>query len=404
MNIMENRATHGADGAGEGARVLEAVRALVPELRAAQGEADHLARPPAHIVEKLREAGVYRLMIPRCYGGVGADMALWRDVVTELGRGSAAIAWAVTLGASATWAFTSFFPERVIRETIAGPDTTFAGVFSGRVLKSRPVEGGIQIDEGTWFFNSGSYEATHDLLGITLFDEAGAPVGPGLALVSMDDVERLDDWDPIGIRGSGSTNVRVRDLFVPAERIVPLFPMFDGGIAPTHDGPTAKVAFAPALISILTYPLLGAAQHMVEQFLKALPKRDIKLTVYTKAGEAPVTHLQIGEATAKIEAARLMIDHGVREMDAYAARGEVMPRLARSKISRDAAYAERMLWEAVDQIAAISGGSFSWRGNIGNAIWADVRVGTLHPLSSTLTNLENYGRLLCGMDDPIMPT
>lgn len=382
--------------------ILAAVRALVPELRESQAESDSLARPPAHIVSQLRDAGVYRLLIPRKFGGIGADMKLWMDVVREIGRGNTAIAWAVTLGASATWTFTSFFPEHLVREVLATPDATFAGVFSGRRLSSRPVEGGIQIDEGTWFFNSGVYEATHDLLGVTLYDENGEEAGPGIALVSMDDVKRLDDWNPIGIRGSGSTNVQVKNLFIPHDRIVPLMGMVDGTQALTHEEPVARVPFVPALVSILTYPLIGAGEHMIENFLAMLPRRDIKLTLYTDASKAPVTHLTLGEATAKIEAARLLVENGVTEMDDWARRGEVMPQLQRAKVCRDAAYAEKLIWEGVDQLATISGGSFSWRGNAGNAIWSDVRVGTLHPLSSTLTNFETYGRMLVGVEPPLM--
>ena len=174
--------------------VLAAVRKMLPALRASQEESDRIGRPPAHIVKLLREAGVYGLTVPKKFGGVGADMQLWMDVVTELGRGNTAIAWAVTLGASANWTFSSFFPEALVREVYADPEATLSGVFSGRKLESRPVEGGIHIDEGTWFFNSGVYEATHDLLGVTLFDENGEPAGPGIALVSMDDVIKLDDW------------------------------------------------------------------------------------------------------------------------------------------------------------------------------------------------------------------
>ena len=402
MSVVRKIDRADADARDEGQEVLAAVKALVPMLREARAEADEIARPPEHVVAALREAGVYRLTIPKAFGGVGANMQLWMDVVREIGRGNASIAWAVTLGASATWTFTSFFPEPLVRAVLSTPDATLAGVFSGRRLESRPVEGGIQIDRGTWFFNSGVYQATHDLLGVTLYDEDGEPAGPGIALLPMDEIRTLDDWDTIGIRGSGSTNVSVEDLFIPQENIVPLIGMMDGSQPLTHDEPVARVPFAPTLVSILTYPLLGAAEHMVEDFLEHLPKRDIKLTFYDKAAEAPVIHLALGEATGKIEAARCLIEAGVREMDAYAERGEVMPQIQRAKVSRDAAFAERLIWEGVDQLATVSGGTFSWNRNVANKIWADVKVGTLHPLSSTLTNFETYGRMLAGVEPPLM--
>ena len=382
--------------------VVSKVRALVPDLRAAQAESDELARPPADIVEKLREAGAYKLAIPTEYGGLGADMKTWMDTVVEIGRGNAGIAWAVTLVTSCNWAFSSYFPKHVVDEVFSGPDATLAGIFTGRAVNIKPVEGGIFVEKGMWFFNSGVYEATWDLLGVPMFDENGEEIGPGIALVPMSDVKLLNDWNTSGIRGSGSTNVAMENVFIPNERIISLIDVADGSHARTHNGDSARVAFMPLMANILTYPLLGASQHMIEYFLETLPKRDIKLTPYTKAAEAPVTHLQIGEATAKIEAARLLIEDGVREMDNWSRKTEYMPIEMRAKIRRDTAFAERLMWEGVDQLGTVSGGSFSWLSNLGNRLWQDVKVGSLHPLVSAPSNYEMYGRMVAGVQPPLM--
>ena len=235
-----------------------------------------------------------------------------------------------------------------------------------------------------------------------MYDDDGQPTGPGLALVPMSDVKLLNDWDTSGIRGSGSTNVTMENVFIPDERIVPLVAVIEGTQPRTYDGPAPNIAFMPAMANILTYPIIGAALHMVEQFLEALPKRDIKLTMYTKASEAPVTHLQIGEATAKIDAAKLVIENAVREMDEWSHKSEYMPQLNRAKIARDTAYAERLVWEGVDLLASASGGSFSWLSNIGNRLWQDVKVGTMHPLVSLSSNYELYGRMRAGIQPPLM--
>lgn len=382
--------------------VLANVRALMPEIRAAQAEADRLSRPPEQIVAKLREAGVYSMTIPKQFGGLGVDVKTWMEVVTEIGRGDAGIAWAVTLVASCNWAFSSYWPKHIVQRVFAEPGATLAGVFSGRALTSRRVDGGIFVEKGTWFFNSGVYQATWDLLGVTMYDEAGEPIGPGIALVPMSDVTLLHDWNTSGIRGSGSTNVSMEKVFIPDERIVPLAGMIDGSQSRTHDGPAANVAFTPVMVNILTYPILGASLHMIENFIETLPKRDIKLTRYTKSAEAPVTHLVLGEATAKIEAARLLLENAVRLMDEWSERAEYMPPLARAKIGRDSACAERLMWEGVDLLASQSGGSFSWLSNIGNRLWQDVKVGTMHPLVSLTSNYETYGRMLAGIEPPLM--
>ncbi len=382
--------------------VVSAVSALIPDLRAAQAESDRLSRPPEHIVEKLRAAGAYGLTVPKMYGGLEADMKTWMDTVVEIGKGDAGVAWAVTLVTSCNWAFTSYFPKHVVDEVFSDPNAALAGIFTGRAVKIRPVEGGIHVDKGTWFFNSGVYEATWDLLGVPMFDENGEEVGPGIALVPMSDVKILDDWDTSGIRGSGSTNVSMEDVFIPNERIIPLGPIAEGAHPHTYDGPLPRVAFMPLMANILTYPLLGASHHMLENFLETLPKRDIKLTLYTKAAEAPITHIQIGEASAKIDTARLIIEDGVRQMDEWSQDSEYMPVDLRAKIRRDTAFAERLMWEGVDSLATVSGGSFSWNSNLGNRLWQDVKVGTLHPLISAPSNYELYGRMVAGVEPPLM--
>jgi 3-hydroxy-9,10-secoandrosta-1,3,5(10)-triene-9,17-dione monooxygenase len=383
--------------------VVSGVKALLPEIRAAQSESDRLARPPEHIVEKLREAGAYSLTIPREYGGLQADMRTWMETVTEIGRGDAGVAWAVTLVASCNWALSSYFPKHVVDEVFSTPGATVAGIFSGRALTARHVEGGIFVDKGTWFFNSGVYQATWDLLGVPMFNKAGEPTGPGIALVPMSDVKLLNDWDPSGIRGSGSTNVSMENVFIPDERIVPLLALVDGTQPRTYEGALPRVAFTPGMVNILNYPVLGAGLHMIETFMDTLPRRDIKLTPYVNAGEAAVTHLQIGEATAKIEAGQLLIENAVREMDEWSEQSDYMPRLLRAKICRDSAFANRLIWEGVDLLATASGGSFSRLGNVSNRIWQDVKVGAQHPFISLSSNYEMYGRMLAGIEPPLMP-
>ncbi|MBP6113001.1 MAG: acyl-CoA dehydrogenase family protein [Sphingobium sp.] len=384
--------------------VVSAVKALLPDLRAAQPESDRLGRPPAHIVEKLRAAGAYHLTIPKAHGGLEVDMKTWMETIVEIARGDAGVAWAVTLNTSCSWAFANFAPKHIVDEVFsADPNAVFSGVFTGRAVTVRPVEGGIFIDKGTWFFNSGAYEAQWNMLGVPMFDEDGNEIEPGIAVLPMSDCKLLDDWDTIGVRGSGSTNVSVENVFVPTERIVPLTSIALGTHPRTYESPSSRIAFMPLMSNILTYPVLGASLHMIEHFMETLPKRDIKLTIYDKAAEAPATHLQIGEATAKIETAHLLIEDGVRQMDEWSQRSdEYMPMLLRAKIRRDSCFAERLMWEGIDLLATVSGGSFSRTGNIANRLWQDAKVGTLHALISAPSNFEMYGRMLAGVQPPLM--
>lgn len=384
--------------------IVTRARSFVPRLREAQAEIDRLARIPDELVEDLERAGIYSLTIPRAYGGAECSMSTWREVVTELGRGDAGAAWAVTLVTACNWMAGGLFPRHVADEVFAKPGTRVAGVFSPRGVKARRVQGGIIVEQGIWFFNSGVYQADWDLLGVPMLSDAGEPIGAGVAIVPMSDVKLLHDWDTSGLRGSGSTNVTMEDVFISDERIAGLQACNDGRQQRTFpEAALYKSAFAPLMVSCLAFPTLGAGMHMLEEFVQTLPKRDIKLTPYTRQGEAPVTHIMLGEATAKLDAARLLMWKATAEIDEWAALEEYMPEAERARLVRDSSYADQLVWEAVDLIASASGGSFARRTHVLNRVWQDVKVANMHPFITQAVNYEAYGRLLCGVRPLLMP-
>lgn len=387
-------------------QLVEWTRAFVPELRAARKEIDETTHTPADIAARMQEAGLWSMVLPEALGGTQAGLSTWKDTVTEIGRGDAGVAWGLTLNSAAAWMAANLYPRHVVDEIFAAkPDARFAGVFSGRAAQARRVEGGLHIDKGMWFFNSGVYQADWNLLGVPRFDEQGNQLIPGdVALVPMSDVKILDVWDPSGLRGSGSTNVTMEDVFIPDERIVSLQACNEGS-QPTSFGqadPFYRMAFGPLMVVILAFPVLGLGKHMLESFLENIHKRDIRLTFYMKQHEAPATHLQIGTASAKIDAAEAIIERACQSLQYWADRGETMPKIERARVTRDTAFADKLVWEAVDQLATAAGGSWAIRSNEMNRIWQDAKVAVMHPFVSVDSNLESYGRMLAGIEPDLM--
>ena len=379
-------------------------RALVERLRSRHAETDRLSKATDETSAELEAAGMFKLTVPRAYGGLETNITTWMEAVAELGRGDGGVAWAVTLVNACNWMAAGLYPRKVADEVFADPNARVAGVFSPRGVKAHRVDGGIVVDKGIWFFNSGVYHAQWDLLGVPMFNAAGESIGPGIALVPMRDVNILNDWDTIGLRGSGSSNVTMENVFVPDERIVGLLPATTGQQPRTFpDAALYRTAFAPLMVGILAFPVLGMGLHVIEEFLATLPKRDIKLTPYTKAGEAVVTQVQIAQASAKVHAAKCVMAKACADMDAWAARGEYMPLHDRARICRDTAASDQLVWEAADIIADAGGGSFARRGNTLSRVWGDIKVATQHPFVSLTSNFEMYGRLVAGIDPPLMP-
>ncbi len=384
-------------GATTDVNLVAAATALIPTLRSRSSETDALARLPDSTIADLEKAHLFDMLVPKIYGGLQCSLRTFMDAVVELGRGDGSAAWTVALLSSSTWMAATLYPKHVVDEVFSGGKFRTGGVLAPRTVKAKRVDGGVLIEEGSWSFNSGVDHAQWDILGIPVFDESGQFIDSGSALIPISQVTLLHDWDTIGLRGSGSTSVAVKDVFVPNERIALLSKTLQEDYASTHlrDEPLYRLALIPFLATKLVFPALGIAKAALELFLEKAPHRGIAYTWYEKQDEAAITHLQAGEASAKIDAAELMLRRSVDVLEASAASGTRMALEQRARIRRDAGAASQSIWEAMDLLAGASGGSFAYTKNPMNRLWRDARVAGMHGGLNASANLELFGRILC---------
>ena len=377
---------------------------LIPFLREQTTPIDAAARLPDNVVDEFESRGLFRLSYPHVYGGQQIGFTEFMDTIVNLGRGNMSAAWVVSILNGCTAMVARAMPDHVSEEVFATPGgAKVAGAFTPRTLKARPKDGGVYIEEGLWGFNSGVRHANWDLLGVPLYDADGNEVDQGFALLPTSKIEILDDWNTLGMRGSGSNTVRATDIFVPNEWILP----FGRVRRDNYTVARFKDIWQYRITSIseaplgLAFPVIGAAIGALEVFLGNAKKRGIQYTDYDKQSEAPVTHLQVGEASAKIDAAKALARSGAMEIEQAAQAGLQMSRDDGSRIRRDAGFIGVLAWQAVDQLASGSGGSFIGARNAVNPYWKDIRAGTLHGAVTASTVLEAYGRVLCGLPSNI---
>ncbi|WP_321926444.1 acyl-CoA dehydrogenase family protein [Burkholderia sp. BCC1998] len=387
--------------------LVAAAAAIVPALKQRTSTVDKLARLPQETIDDLDAAGLFGLTTPQRYGGKQTSLRTFLEVVAELGRGDASAAWVVALTNVSTWGVAAFFDKDVTDEVFGGATRArVVGVLSPRKATVKKVAGGYIIEEGIWGFNSGIYHANWDLLGIPIVNRDGKVIDQGVALVRASDVNTLDDWNVMGLRGTGSTSVRVSNLFVPDTHVVSMNEQIEGNYVSRHAPSDAlyRIACIPMLSIILVFPALGIARNALDTFLELLPRRGIQYTWYVNQIEAAVTHLQVGEASAKLDAARTIIEKQVNTLEACAASARYMAHIDRARVRRDVGLAEKLIWEAVDLLATASGGSLASHGNPFSRIWHDARVASLHGIVTPTTNFETFGRLACGQvpDTPLI--
>ena len=199
------------------------VKALQPLLRknAAQGEADR--RVVEESIQALTEAGLFKVAVPKRYGGYETSMRTMLDVSAAVAEADGGAAWVVTLVNVCNW-LTGLFPERAQDEVFgADPDAKVSGVLAP-TAETRRVEGGFRVT-GRWYYNSGSWHATWAALGIPITDEQGKVVDQGAALMPTSELTLEDTWFVAGMKSSGSNCLVAEDVFVPDHRIMSVPPL-----------------------------------------------------------------------------------------------------------------------------------------------------------------------------------
>jgi indole-3-acetate monooxygenase len=204
-----------------GETILANVRALRPAIVAARDEIEQGRRLPQHLAEALRQAGVYRLAMPRAWGGAEADPFVQFKVLEELVLADASVAWCAAIGFAAGGYFTALLDQDVARALFPSVDLITAGANrpQGRAVKA---PGGYHVS-GRWSFGSGCQNADRMLGGCLIFDDDGplkdAKGRPAsrICYLPLEAVTVLDTWTSTGLRGSGSHDYTVTDVFVPAE-------------------------------------------------------------------------------------------------------------------------------------------------------------------------------------------
>jgi 3-hydroxy-9,10-secoandrosta-1,3,5(10)-triene-9,17-dione monooxygenase len=376
----------------------EAIAANLPERRE---ETDRLCKLPDSTIRELEEAKLFDIMKPAAYGGEEASYQTLMDCTVALSKGDAAVGWTMSLLSGGAWAAAAFYNEESAQQFFSsGDNVRMAGAFQPKRAKVRRTPEGVIIDSGTWGFASGIRHSSWIFLGLPLFDENGQLTGQVGATVPVSDVQILDDWDTIGLRGTGSNSVSVFDTFVPNSRIVDFATVMAGDYPSAHLESHAlyRMPLVPFFFTKLSFIGLGVAKAVVDEFTESSGRRGILHTQYEKQSEAAVTHLQLGEASAKIECADLLLRKCVQDMDDAAVNGVSLSLPARATIRRNSSYANQLAREAIDLLVNASGASLAFTSHPLNRLWRDARVASLHAGISPTAALELYGRVRLGLD------
>ncbi|ONI92823.1 acyl-CoA dehydrogenase [Saccharothrix sp. ALI-22-I] len=376
--------------------VLDAVRDLVPVLRKNGQQADEDRWLPEENIALLEAAGVWRMSVPKRFGGLEMALADQVEVITEISRGCGTTGWVTGVYVGSAWAAT-LYPDRTQAEVFADGSVRISIGFAptGKVTRT---DGGWILN-GQWRFNSGSKGAHYNMAAAVYETEDGGH-GEVLCLVPIREFTFVDDWHVMGGSGTGSVTTVAKDVFVPDHYAVDFEPLMvsdtpdrtNGGADGRNYALLALVLAGGAATS------LGIAKAAYELFLERLPGRAITYTPWEDQKQHPVTQIQVATARNKIDAAEAL-SRGYLKMLQDRADAGVQPTDEEKAIVRgQTGFIHQQAKEAVELLYTLSGGSVIQRSVPFQRFYRDMLAFTQHALVNTNVNLEIQGRVLLGLD------
>ena len=365
---------------------------LVPVLRQRAAETEKLRRIPQETVEDFHAAGILRAAQPKRFGGYDLDYPVLLDIAAELGRGCGSTAWCYAIWASHNWV-AGMFPEKAQEEYWAdSPDTLSSTSFNPTQAKVTPAEGGYRLN-GRWSFSSGCDAATWAILG------GMGPDGLLWFLIPSRDYTIDDTWFVSGLRGTGSKDIVIDDLFVPDYRAVPVVELREARSPgrSIHGTPNFCIPHQTMLAYTLAAPILGMAQGALEAFEEHMIGRVAYTTGQRMDEEAPV-HIRLAEAEAEVHSARLIMRNDGIEVFARARRGELPTLSERAHIRRNQAYVAKLAVRAVDRLFEASGGHALFDTSPMQRFHRDAHAASHHFGLSWEPIAEEFGRIRLGLE------
>ena len=388
--------------------------ALRPHLRKEQAATEARGRPSQETHEKLVEAGFYKMYVPRRYGGYEFTLDAFARVIISVAQGCPSTAWFLAFGAGHSITLGSFYSEEVQREAFAGGH--FQAPHSGLAGQAtvRPVDGGWIVN-GLWPYCSGVPYGTHFMGTAKILNADGTPAADSpprtvVVLVPAGGYEMLEDWGAsLGMRGTGSNSVRVKDTFIPTAWATGWKPSDGTTRTPGHDlhGTALYLGrWKPGYSNESQSVLIGATKAALESYEDIMKTRILIRpgVISDKMRFLEVGHQRnFGNAMVTVACAEALLVRAGQMHHEHAERflREGIPYTNENEelVTHIVRQAGTLATNAMDLIFASSGTRASMDGEIIQRCFRDVSTIKSHASSQFLDNVPSLARLHFGITD-----
>jgi 3-hydroxy-9,10-secoandrosta-1,3,5(10)-triene-9,17-dione monooxygenase len=370
--------------------LLERARALVPIL-AERSTTTNAARDvlPETIAD-FHRIGLLRIIQPRRFGGLQLRFCLFSRIVEIITEGCASAGWVYAVLGEHQWLMASFPVQAQIDVWGGNPLALASSSLAPRAVAARTA-GGWRLS-GQYSFSSGSTYAKWAIIGAFL-DKPGDAAAIAYLLVPFTDIEIIDDWHVLGLAGTGSRSLRLRDVFVPEHRCVLLSELLAG------TPPGAKVH--------ADYPLVRAPRGLMVNYSLppvaiALGNRALAVALaslsqrvsrgITRMAASEFVQMTVAEAAAAIDAATLTMHSGRASAEALIAKGEPIPQEYVLRTRRDMTHAQHQVQWAVEKLVEVCGARSVYDADTLASIRRDLLTVLTHNIASRQAAMGAWGR------------
>jgi len=381
----------GADSAATPPSPIERARALQPLVREAADEAERERRLPARVAEAMARAGLYRVSAPRAFQGSERDAVTQIRTIEAIGEADGSAAWNLMIGIETFGLLAAGFERG--RELFADPQVIVCGS-TAAVCRAEAVSGGYRVS-GQWPFVSGCHNS-HYFAGLAAVHENGQPVAGEpvrYVLAPREEFEIVDTWHVGGLRGSGSHDVCLSDVFVPVENTLKLqvgAMRRDGGSVLARIPAGSRLAYNKVGVS------LGIARGAIDAFVELASGKTPRFSS-GKLRERPHAQRALALAEARLRGARAFVFEAADDLWSAAAAGSEVSGRQRALLQLACSDAAGICAEAVDRVAEAAGTSANTLGSPLERRARDVRVVRQH-MTVAAHHIEDAGRMLIGLE------
>ena len=372
--------------------LLDAVGEVRPVLEASAQEGEETATLPKASADALYESGLFRLKLPHVLGGAEADLVTQLDVLEAVSEIEPSAGWCLMIGAASLGGVGAFLADDAIEEIFAnGNPPKSAGVFApfGTAV---PTDGGYLVS-GRWSFASGIRHSQWISAGARVVTEESGYPAQVRATMRTSDVNIHDNWQVMGLRGTGSCDFSVKDLFVPTSFA------YDVSLTePLRGGALYRLGRPAFVTNEHAAFALGVARRALDAILEVGRSKTRGYVPVNAMAQRSVFQRMLSESDLKLRAARALNVEILEHAWQVVCGGSTPAPALQAELRSCATYSTDVAVEVVTQAFRFAGGAALFDSSVLQGCLRDINAGAQHQMVSDAA-YENHGQFMLGLPE-----